>query len=104
MRRRFHSVLSLQRRLLKSVLAVVRYPRLTLAACGLVLAITVGAALLHLGINTDQDRLFSPQVGFFKDYLDFNQKFPENEALYVLIEPADKTKIPDLSRWTELAD
>jgi uncharacterized protein len=104
MRRRFHSVLSLQRRLLKSVLAVVRYPRLTLAGCGLVLAITVGVALTHLAINTDQDRLFSPQVGFFKDYLEFEQKFPENEALYVLIEPADKTKPPALSRWTELAD
>jgi predicted RND superfamily exporter protein len=94
----------IQRRLLKIVLAVVRYPRMTLAICAAVMAISIGAALLHLTIDTDQDRLFSSQVGFFKNYLDFINKFQENEALYVMIEPSDPKKPPLRSRWTEVAD
>ncbi|MGA2231385.1 MAG: MMPL family transporter [Tepidisphaeraceae bacterium] len=101
---RAYSVLSLQRRLLKTVLAVVAYPKTTLLLCAALLVGSVCLALFKLQIDTDQDKLFSPQVPFFKTYLDFEQKFPENEALYVLIEPKDDKKAPDLSRWRAVAD
>jgi len=94
----------IQRRLLKSVLLIVAHPRLTLVVCGALLAASVLLALFKLEVNTDQDRLFSPRVGFFQTYLEFEHKFPENEALYVLIEPKDKSKPPAIERWTQLAD
>jgi hypothetical protein len=94
----------IQRRLLKAVLAVVQFPRATLAVCAALLAISVGAALTHLTIDTDEDNLFSSHVGFFRDYLDYIAKFPENEALYVMVEPRDRQNPPPLQRWTALAD
>jgi hypothetical protein len=36
--------------------------------------------------------------------LTFEEKFPENEALYVLIEPKDPANAPALSRWRAVAD
>jgi len=98
------SVFSIQRRLLKSVLAVVEYPRATLLLCAGLLALSIALAVSRLNIDTDQDNLFSSHVGFFHEYLDYINKFPENEAMYVLIEPADPRKPPSLSRWTELAE
>jgi hypothetical protein len=90
--------------LLKTVLAIVQFPRATLAICAGLLVLSVGLALVHLGIDTDQDKLFSSHVGFFRAYLTYIDKFPENEALYVLIEPADRAHPPALQRWTALAD
>src|ERR1700677_4348136 len=69
------SVLNLHRHLLKAVLAVVVHPRLTLLISGVVMLGCVGLAFLHLNIDTDQDKLFSSHVGFFKDYLDYINRF-----------------------------
>jgi uncharacterized protein len=94
----------IQRRLLKAVLAVVQFPRATLLICAALLAVSVGAALTRLTINTDEDRLFSSHVGFFRNYLDYIAKFPENEAVYVMVQPADPQHPPPLERWTAIAE
>ncbi|MCC6423043.1 MAG: MMPL family transporter [Phycisphaerales bacterium] len=93
-----------QRRLMTAVLMVVKYPKLTLGVAGVVLAVCVAAAVMRLSISTDQNKLFSPDVKFFGDYLKFVEKFPENEAIYVLIEPAGGGQSPAFDRWTSLAD
>lgn len=93
-----------QRRLLKVVLRVVARPRLTLVIAGVLLAASVGLAWTKLTLSTDQDKLFSKDVPFFKDWLDFNERFPENQALYVLIEAKDPARVPPVKRWTDLAD
>ena len=46
-------------------------------------------AVLRLNISTDQDKLFSSDVPFFRDYLDFEASSPKSEAMYVVIEPKD---------------
>jgi uncharacterized protein len=97
----FHVI---QKRLLKIVLTVVSYPRTTLLVCGIVLAGCVILALTRLQSSADEDKLFSPAVPFFKAFLDFEEKFPENEALYVLLEPSNPAAPPVLGRWTRLAD
>ena len=93
-----------QRRLVKSVLWIVKRPKLTL----LVSAVVLTAAALHahqrLSISADQNDLFSPKVKFFADYLRFDQLFPENQATYVVIEPADLNHVPPVGQWVELAD
>jgi predicted RND superfamily exporter protein len=94
----------IQHWLLTSVLRVVKYPRRTLVICGIILVACVLLALTRLSIDTDQDKLFSPQVAFFKTYIEYENKFPENEALYVLIQPTDKSHVPPLARWSALAD
>jgi predicted RND superfamily exporter protein len=101
---RSRSVLNLHRSLLKAVLAVVLHPRLTLLISGIIVFGCVGLALAYLKIDTDQDKLFSPHVGFFKDYLEYINRFQENEALYVLIEPADPKNPPPVARWAQAAD
>ncbi|MCC7349038.1 MAG: MMPL family transporter [Phycisphaerales bacterium] len=93
-----------QRRLMMAVLMVVKHPKLTLGAAGLALAVCVAAAAMRLSISTDQNKLFSPDVKFFADYLNFVEKFPENEAIYVLIEPAVDGRSPPFDRWMSLAD
>src|SRR5207244_3662982 len=67
----------------------------------------VGCAALavwKLEISTDQNKLFDPNVQFFKDYLAFNEKFPENEAIYVLIQAKDPNHPPAVGRWTAIAN
>jgi hypothetical protein len=94
----------IQRRLLKSVLAVTKHPRLTL---GIVLAVVAAAsalAITRLTISTDQNKLFSPKVSFFRDYLQYIHRFPENEAVYVVIEPRDPNAKPSVQRWAAVAD
>jgi predicted RND superfamily exporter protein len=94
----------IQRRLLKSVLAVAKHPRLTL---GIVLAVVVAAsalAITRLTISTDQNKLFSPKVSFFRDYLQYIHRFPENEAVYVVIEPRDPNARPSVQHWMAAAD
>src|SRR6266536_1132831 len=93
-----------QRRILKLVLAVVRRPKLTLAISGVILAACVGLAVARLRISTDQNKLFSEKVPFFRDFLHFIHAFPENEALYVLVEAKHPRQIPPVKRWTDFAD
>ncbi len=94
----------IQRRVLKAVLYVVSFPKLTLAISALVLAASVTLAVSRLTISTDENKLFSSNVGFFKNYLDFIKKFPENEAIYVLVQSKDASHPPEATRWTRLAD
>jgi len=94
-----------QRRLLSGVLWVVAWPKVTLAVAAVLLAASVGAAVLWLDVSTDQNKLFSPDVPFFRDYLRFSEEFPENEATYVVIEPRDSSATaPQLGRWIETAE
>jgi hopanoid biosynthesis associated RND transporter like protein HpnN len=86
------------------VLHVVSHPRRTLLIAAIILAATCGLAAWKLNISTDQNKLFDPNVRFFRDYLSFTQTFPENEALYVIVEPIDANHPPAISRWTNLAD
>lgn len=92
------------RPLLKFVLGVVAHPVRTLALAGTILVGCIGLAAWKLEVSADQNRLFNPQVPFFRDYLSFIQKFPENEAIYVVIEPADSNTTQPARRWTQLAD
>src|SRR4051795_467978 len=93
-----------QRSILKGVLGGVARPKVTLAVAGLLVAASAGWAYFRLPISTDQNKLFSGDVPFFRDYLAFIQKFPENEAAYVVIEPVDPANPPPNARWAALAD
>src|SRR3954471_10620804 len=93
-----------QRRIIRAVLAVVEHPKLTLAIAGAVLIACATWAYFRLNISTDTNKLFSPKVKFFADYLEYNRKFPENEAIYVVIEPRDPKGAPPVPRWTAAAD
>src|ERR1051325_4956682 len=92
------------RLLLLGVLAVVSRPRRTLLLAAVALAVCIVFAAAKLRISTDQNKLFDPNVKFFRDYLGFNEKFPENEAIYVVVEPADRRHLPPVPRWTAAAD
>src|SRR5579884_1053742 len=96
-----------QRRIVKGVLAVVARPKLTLVIGGAVLAASIVFALTRLSISTDQNKLFSDKVPFFRNFLEYEKQFPESDATYVVIEPAKaKADDPDppVERWTALAD
>lgn len=93
-----------QRRLVIAVLGVVARPRLTLALAAALLAVCAGAAYKWLTVSSDQNQLFSPKVKFFADWLDFDRKFPENQATYVVIEPASLTIKPTIRQWVDAAD
>src|SRR3954449_5179129 len=92
------------RPLLRAVLAVVTHPRVTLVVAGVVLAACVLLAVFRLPISTDQDKLFNRDVPFFRDYLEFDRKFPENAAVVVVVRPKDATHPPPIERWTAAAD
>lgn len=94
----------IQRRLLKYVLAVVTHPWLTLVIVLLVVAASATLAITRLTISTDQNKLFAPKVWFFQEYLQYIHRFPENEAVYVVIEPRDPNAKPSIDRWTAAAD
>ena len=92
------------RPILRFVLWVVSHPRATLAITLLVAAASVALAVARLNISTDQDKLFSADVPFFRDYLKFDEQFPENEAVFVVLQAkGDERKIP-VERWTAAAD
>lgn len=98
-----------QRRLVKGVLCVVAWPKVTLALAALLLAVSVGAAMLWLDVSTDQNKLFSPNVPFFRDYLRFSEEFPENEATYVVVRQKEAdhksdAPPPPTRQWIEAAD
>ena len=79
-------------------------PRTTLALC-LAMAAACGLlAMARLGVSTNQNDLFSARAPFFRDYLRYIREFPENEALYVLIEASGNGPTPPPERWTALAD
>src|SRR3954468_3341552 len=94
----------LNRGILAAVLVVVSRPRLTLLLAGLLLAGCLALANARLNISTDQNKLFDPTVQFFKDYLRFNRQFPENEAIYVVIQSTHPKDVPPVPRWTAIAD
>src|SRR4051794_23503701 len=90
---------------LRIVLFAVTRPWTTLSTAGVICAACILLAIFRLPISTDQNKLFSRDVGFFHDYLDFEEKFPENDAAYVVIEPSDlAAAAPAVERWTGLAD
>src|ERR1700683_4125023 len=93
-----------QRRLLKAVLGVTRHPCWALAIIFIVLAASVGISLWRLNISTDENKLFSAKVPFFHNYLEFIARFPENEAVYLVIEPTDPASQPPVDRWAAIAD
>src|SRR5678815_2321188 len=94
-----------QRRIVRGVLAVVEHPKATLAIAAAVLIACASWAYFRLDISTDTNKLFSPKVKFFADWLDYFHKFPENEAIYVLIQPRDPAAgAPAIQRWTGAAD
>src|SRR5262245_46645808 len=98
------AIIDMHRPLLRAVLAVVSHPWLSLFISAFVLVACVGFAVMKLEISTDQNKLFDPNVPFFRDYLKFNELFPENEAIYVLIEAKDTAGVPPVRRWTAIAD
>ena len=94
----------IQRRIVKAVLAVVAWPKVTLAIAGALLVLSATLAWTRLTISTDENKLFSNKVQFFRDYCDFSHKFPENEALYVVIAARDPSHPPEIAQWTGIAD
>ena len=93
-----------QRRIVRAVLWVVAHPRATLGIAAALLAVSVLAAWSKLTVSSDQNKLFSPKVKFFADWLNFDRKFPENQAIYVVVEPKDWSAHPAVERWVGLAD
>lgn len=92
------------RLILRFVLLVVSHPRLTLALTLTLVGASAWLALVRLTISTDQNKLFSEKVPFFRDYLEFDRKFPENEAVYLVVETRDPSTRPSVGRWTAAAD
>jgi predicted RND superfamily exporter protein len=96
--------MGLQRRMLTGVLFVARHPRLVLGIVLVTLVVSVGVAASFLTISTDQNQLFSPKVWFFANYLKFIGEFPENEAVFIVIEPRAGSGRPTIEQWTAVAD
>src|ERR1051325_1130525 len=92
------------RSILIFVLNVVSHPWVSLIISAAVLIACISIALAKLNISTDQNKLFDPNVQFFRDYLEFNRKFPENEAIYVIVEAADRAHPPAVKRWAAVAE
>lgn len=89
---------------LSLVLCVVSRPVLTLVVAGLLIAASVVGAVGFLEVSTDQNKQFSERAPFFRAYLDFIEKFPENEAVYVVVERAAEGPAPAVERWAAAAD
>src|SRR5690348_1074094 len=94
----------IQRRIVRGVLAVVEHPKTTLAIAAALLVACATWACFRLDISTDTNKLFSPKVKFFADFLDYHNKFPENEAIYVVIQARDAASPPAIDKWTSAAD
>ncbi|MDB5319105.1 MAG: hpnN [Phycisphaerales bacterium] len=73
---------------------------LTLAAT----VVCVGVAVGRLGISTDQAKLFSRDVPFFRDFVEFGRQFPENDGIYVVVQPRDRKAQPAVERWAAAAE
>src|SRR5689334_25114211 len=94
----------IQRQLVRGVISVVTFPRTTLAICAVLLVASVCYAWFGLSLSTDQNALLTPDLPFFKDYLEYDARFPENEAFVVLVEPISYEHLPVAKRWMGLAD
>src|SRR5437868_6337589 len=81
---------------LRLAMGVVARPKLTLLLAGLALAGSLLLVRTRLGVSSDQNSLFSHNVGFFRNWLEFDRQFPENDALYVVIQPKDPAAVPAL--------
>src|SRR5580658_2829274 len=99
-----HRLTILHRLLLTGVLHVVEHPKRILTIAAIVLIASALLALSRLNISTDQDNLFSRDVPFFKNYINFTNDFPENQAIYIFIEAKDAKSPPPVDRWTAVAD
>src|SRR3954463_6842964 len=95
---------ALHRPLLIFVLHVVKHPRRVLTISLIIVALCAGLAKWKLSIATEQNKLFDQNIPFFKEWISFTNRFPENEATYILIESKDPNQTPPLQRWTSLAD
>jgi predicted RND superfamily exporter protein len=97
-----------RRGLLRGVLAGVSRPRLTLAGAAVIVTACSLLAFFRLHVSAESNELFSHKVAFFRNWLDFNKLFPENEATYVVVEPVDIQNappvVPPTARWTAVAD
>jgi len=94
----------LQRRILIAVLAIVSHPWITLGVVALTVAACTGAALNWLTISSSQNELFSDKPWFFHDYLEYINRFKENEALYIVIDAKDPNDKPAVADWTAVAN
>lgn len=94
----------LRRRSIQLVLFVAARPRTALGVAAAAAVACIVAAIGWLTLSTNQNELFSPSVPAFGDYLDFIEHFPENEAIYVMLEPVDPGSTVEPARWTGAAD
>ncbi|MBI1189676.1 MAG: MMPL family transporter [Tepidisphaera sp.] len=99
-----HAAGPVQRLMQRVVAFCVTRPRTTLALAGVLVALCALLASAKLEISTDQNKQFSEKVPFFRDYLDFIRKFPENEAIYVIVRAADEQAQPTTDQWAAIAD
>ncbi len=91
------------RKILKHTLRLIRYPR-TILVIGLLAAVaSTFFAVANHRVSTNENKLFSPHVPFFRQYLTFIHEFPENEAAYVVIQARDPAHPPSSGRWIALA-
>ena len=93
-----------QRWIIRRVLGVVGHPRIVLSLVAITLVICTSLAMFRLSISTQQDELFSSKPVFFHDYLEFVKRFPENDAVYVVLEPKDAAATPPADQWAKAAD
>src|SRR5689334_7381290 len=97
MRRRRHPIH-------RFIVLVVSRPRATLAITLVLAAVSILLAVKRLTVSTDQNKLFSGDVPFFRDFLEFDRKFPENEAIHVVVQAKGDERGIALKRWTGVAD
>lgn len=93
----------IQRGIVKASLRSVRHPLTTLLLALFVLALCLYLAFTRLGISSDQNQLFSESKVYFRDYVRFGEKFPENEAIYVVVQKRGGAE-PALERWIGIAE
>ncbi|HBP17069.1 MAG TPA: hypothetical protein DEA08_04635 [Planctomycetes bacterium] len=77
----------MRERLLRALAALaVRHSGLVIGVSLLLAAVAGGAAALHLGLDSDQDRLASPDLPYQRDYIGFLDTFGDREYLYVVVD------------------
>jgi len=93
-----------QRRLVKFVVRVVSYPKVTVGICAVVLLASVAYAWFGLSVSADQDQLLPQKLKFVQDAARFDRLFPENDAFVIVVSAKDYAHPPLAKRWMELAD
>ncbi|MGC9259025.1 MAG: MMPL family transporter [Phycisphaerae bacterium] len=94
----------IHRIILNNVLRLTRYSRIVLAIALVLAGASIYLACTRLRISTDQNKLFSPRVEFFHQYLQFIKNFPENEAAYVVIQARNPAHPPPAGQWIKAAN